>query len=203
MVLHHIAQCTGLLVEGSAALDAQRLGCGDLHVVDVVSVPDGFEDAVGEAKDQDVLDRFLTQIVVDAEDLALVKDGIDALVQIARRSQVMSKGLFDDHADEAALGVGHSMRADVFYDASEKLRRGGQIKEAIATDTFSFVDAVQLDLQSCIIRWIIELEWKITDTGDEIRKFGVAGIDAAEFDDALAHVGGELLAQRAARHSDD
>ena len=41
MVLHHVAQRAGLLVVAAAALDADRLGHRDLHVVDEVAVPDG------------------------------------------------------------------------------------------------------------------------------------------------------------------
>ena len=47
----------------------ERLGDVDLHVVDVLPVPDRLEQAVGEAEGQDVLRRLLAQEVVDAEDL--------------------------------------------------------------------------------------------------------------------------------------
>ena len=86
VVLHHVAQRAGLLVVGRAMLDAQRLGGGDLHVVDVAAVPDRLEDAVGEAQHQQVLHGLLGQVVVDAVDLPLVEDA-------PRRSSLSSRAL--------------------------------------------------------------------------------------------------------------
>ena len=61
----------GLLVEPGAALDRQLLGHVDLDVVDVLAVPDRLEQAVAEAKREDVLHRLLAEEVVDTEDLRL------------------------------------------------------------------------------------------------------------------------------------
>ena len=71
VVLDDVAQGAGGLVEAAPVLDAERLGHGDLHVVDVAAVPDRLEDGVGEAQGQDVLDRLLPQVVVDPVDLRL------------------------------------------------------------------------------------------------------------------------------------
>ena len=64
----------GRVVVAAAPLHAELLGHRDLHVVDVAPVPDRLEDAVGEAEDQDVLDRLLAEVVVDAVDLVLAQD---------------------------------------------------------------------------------------------------------------------------------
>ena len=56
----------------------ERLGHVDLDVVDVLAVPDRLEEAVGEAQGEDVLRRLLAEEVVDAEDLVLVEDLVDA-----------------------------------------------------------------------------------------------------------------------------
>ncbi len=69
VVRHHVAQRARLLVVAAARPDTHLLGHGDLHVVHVAAIPDGLEDGVGEAEDQDVLDRLLTQVVVDPVDL--------------------------------------------------------------------------------------------------------------------------------------
>ena len=76
VVLDDVAQRPGGLVEAAAVLDAELLGHGDLDVVDVAAVPDRLEDGVGEAQGQDVLDRLLAQVVVDAEDLVLVEGAV-------------------------------------------------------------------------------------------------------------------------------
>ena len=99
------------LVEAGARPDRERLGDVDLDVVDVVAVPDGLEEAVGEAQRQDVLDGLLAQEVVDAEDLLLGEDSVDGLVQGLRRREVGAEGLLHDHP--RALGqTGVAQRAD-------------------------------------------------------------------------------------------
>ena len=97
MVLHDVAHRARLFIEPPATLHAERLGHRDLHVVDEVAVPDGLEDAVREAQDEDVLDGLLAQVVVDAEDLALVEDAQDPLVELAGRGQVGPERLLDHH----------------------------------------------------------------------------------------------------------
>src|ERR1043166_2943779 len=71
VVLEHVAHHARLLVVTRAMLDAQGLRRGDLHVVDVVPVPHRLEDRVGEAEDQEVLDRLLPQVVIDPVHLGL------------------------------------------------------------------------------------------------------------------------------------
>jgi hypothetical protein len=90
----------------------------DQHVRDVLAIPDRLVDAVAEAQGQDVLHGLLPEEVVDAEDLRLVEDGVDGLVQRARRAQVRPERLLHDHArplgepgppqrpDDAAAGGG-------------------------------------------------------------------------------------------------
>ena len=51
VVLHHVADRAGLVVERAAALHAEVLGHGDLHALDVVAVPERLEEGVGEAEE--------------------------------------------------------------------------------------------------------------------------------------------------------
>ncbi len=55
MVLDYVAQSAGLLVEGTAALDAEGFGDGDLNVVNVVALPDRLKYAVGKTENEEVL----------------------------------------------------------------------------------------------------------------------------------------------------
>jgi hypothetical protein len=45
-----------VVVEIGASFDRERLGPVDLHVADVLAVPDRLEQAVGEPEGQDVVD---------------------------------------------------------------------------------------------------------------------------------------------------
>jgi hypothetical protein len=69
VVLDHVPDGAGLLVEGAPGFHADRLGGRDLDVVDGVAVPDPLDHRVGEAEDEEVLDGLLAEEVVDPEDL--------------------------------------------------------------------------------------------------------------------------------------
>ena len=83
VILDHVANRAGLLVELAAPLDAEVLGHRDLDAGDVVAVPDRLEERVREAEIQQVLHRLLAQVMVDAEDRALVEN-LDAASDSAR-----------------------------------------------------------------------------------------------------------------------
>ena len=61
VVLDDVANDAGLVVELAAALDAEALGHRDLHVLDVVPIPDRLEERVGEAEIEDVLHRLFAR----------------------------------------------------------------------------------------------------------------------------------------------
>ena len=102
MILDHVADRAGLIVESAAALDAEVFRHGDLHALDVVAVPERLQERVGEAEDEHVVHRPLAEVVVDAEDAALGKGCVQDPVELLRRRQVVSERLFDD--DASAFG---------------------------------------------------------------------------------------------------
>src|SRR5271168_4866821 len=112
MVLHHIAQRTGLLIEWPAAFNADTLSCRNLHMIDKIAVPDRLKNPVREAKDQDVLHRLLAEVVIDAEDLFLIKNLVHLVIQLPGRFQIMSERLFDDYARMALFRMRHAMVAE-------------------------------------------------------------------------------------------
>ena len=74
VVLHHVAQCAGLVVVGDAIFEADGFGHRDLHVVDMGGVPQRLVERVGKAQRHQVLHRLLAEIVVDAEDLVFAEN---------------------------------------------------------------------------------------------------------------------------------
>ena len=99
---HDVSERPDRIVEVAAVGDAEVLGHGDLHAVDVVAVPHGLEHRVREAQVEDLLEAHLAEVVVDPEDLRLV----DVLVQVGgerpSRIEVVAERLLDD--DPAVLG---------------------------------------------------------------------------------------------------
>ena len=124
----------GLLVERAAVLDADRLGHGDLHVVDVAAVPERLEDAVAEPEDQQVPDGLLAQVVVDAVDLRLAEDLADLAVQPDRRLEVVAERLLDDDPPPAAVVVlvVEPDPPELGDDLGERRRLGREVEEAVA-----------------------------------------------------------------------
>jgi len=83
VILDQVAQRARVVVVAGAAADADVLGGRDLHVGDVVAIPQRLEHAVREAKREHVLDRLLAQVVVDAKNLALREHRQDLAVELA------------------------------------------------------------------------------------------------------------------------
>ncbi len=104
VVLHHVAQGARPLVVRATALDADLLGHRDLDRVDQVGVPHRFEDRVGEAEGEDVLDRLLAEVVVDPVDLVLTENALEDACQLARGLEVGAKRLLHHDAVKAVAG---------------------------------------------------------------------------------------------------
>src|SRR5262245_14072276 len=98
MVLEHVTQATCFFVVADAVLDAQRFGCGDLHVIDVLTVPDRLDDRIGKPEREDVLDGVLPEIVIDPKDLLLVQGALDGVAETPGAAEVAPEWLFDDDA---------------------------------------------------------------------------------------------------------
>ena len=74
MVLDHIANGAGLIVESAATLHAEILRHRDLHALDVIAIPEWLHERVGESEDDHVVHRPLAEIVVDAKDRGFGED---------------------------------------------------------------------------------------------------------------------------------
>src|SRR5262249_23138043 len=70
----HRGEAPCCVVEAPAAAHGERLGHRDLHVVDVIAVPDWFEQPVCEPKHQDILHRLFPQVVVNAINLVFFQE---------------------------------------------------------------------------------------------------------------------------------
>src|SRR5579862_5570573 len=98
MVLDHIPDRSGLIVEGASPLDPEVFRHGDLDALDLVTVPERLQERVREAKEDHVMHRPLPKVMVDAEDGGLVKDCEQSAVKLLCRGPVVSERLFDNNA---------------------------------------------------------------------------------------------------------
>ena len=131
MVRHHVAQRAGLIVIAAAHLDAQRFGHRDLHMVDVTTIPDRLEDAVAEAKDQDVLNGFLPEVVINPIDLMLLHDDPESSIELTRRRQIGAERFFDNHPPPTVAFVEQSSPRQPFAHVQKLFGGDREIEEAV------------------------------------------------------------------------
>ncbi|MNP03877.1 hypothetical protein D3C76_957750 [compost metagenome] len=185
MIGHHVPQGAGVFVETATGFDADGFGGGDLHVVDVMVVPERFEQAVGEPADQDVLHGLLAQIVIDAIDLLFRHDLEQAGVQGLGGLQVGTEGFFDHHpAKRLGAFFEQAGRAETAHHFTEKAWRGGQVEHRVTCAAVG--DFRRQRLISAVVQEVA------LDVADAFGEFGphvrVKGLIA------LADFGGHLAA---------
>ena len=73
MVLHHVAQRAGAVVEIAARTHPNAFGDGDLDVGDALAPPQRLEQGIAETQRRQVLHRRLAQVVIDAQGLLLAE----------------------------------------------------------------------------------------------------------------------------------
>ncbi|MCY1242489.1 hypothetical protein D9M72_554520 [compost metagenome] len=66
-------------------------------MVDIVRVPERFEQLVRETQRQDVLDRFLAQVVVDPEHSIRREHRLHDVIKLPGGLEVVPERLLDDH----------------------------------------------------------------------------------------------------------
>ena len=123
MVLDHVAQRTCGFVVAAATSDAERLGDGDLYVIDRTGIPQRLQHGVGETCDQQVLHALLAEVVVDPEDLGFGEDLSHSVVDGPRRGEVMADRLLQDDAgplvDQTSVGQAGTDRTEKLWCAGE------------------------------------------------------------------------------------
>ena len=80
VVLHDVAKHACLFPKFAPCADAYIFADGNLHMVDMVVVPDRFKDRIAKAKDKQILYRFFAKPVVDAVDLLFFEILLKSLV---------------------------------------------------------------------------------------------------------------------------
>ena len=155
VVLDHVPHRAFMIVEGpTPPFHADCFCHGDLHVLDMFPVEERLENGVAEPEGQNVLNGFLSQVVVNAIDLVGAEKTFKGLVQFYSARQIMPKGFLDDDAGPGPvnLGVGQLVNRELFDDQREVFGVGCQIKEAIAREIEFFLQNLQVLGQALMSR---------------------------------------------------
>ena len=129
MVLDHVAQCAGRIIVRRAPFDTDRLGSSDLHALNEVGRPYGFNDRVCEAQPDDVLDGFFAQIVIDAANVVFWEILPDAIVDGFCRRTVRTNRLLEHGPRERGDQV---FGVQIFTDRTVQLWSSREIIDADA-----------------------------------------------------------------------
>src|ERR1700730_10290300 len=136
-------------------LHAQGLGYRDLHVIDIAAVPYRLENTVGKSKNEDILDGFLAEIMIDAINLLLSQHLKKLSVEIFRGLQIVAKGLFDhDPPPLSRLLTRETGAAEMIDDYRKERRCGGEVEQIIAGRTPGLGQAVE-QLPKIVISFLL------------------------------------------------
>ena len=80
MILKYISDDPSALVISRPTTNTNGFCNGNLNVIDILPVPELFENAIGKSKYQDILDRFFPQVVVNPINLVLLEDLVNYLI---------------------------------------------------------------------------------------------------------------------------
>ena len=145
VVLDHVAGCAALVVIAGAVVGADGFADGDLDVVDVFVVPDRLENRVGETHDHQVLNGFLAEIMVDAEDLLFLeifsRTALRCSADLRSRPKGFSMMMRWKPGDLSVCAC--KALAEAGDDAFENLRGGGDVEEAVAGGVVGFVEFLE------------------------------------------------------------
>jgi hypothetical protein len=116
VVLDHVPDGAGLVVEAAPVRDVERLGHRDLDALHAGPVQQRLDGRVREPDEHEAVDRFQAKPVVDAVDGVLGEVGLHGGVQLLGAGQVVTERLLDhDPAVFRAAGLG-----DALGDAAEQ-----------------------------------------------------------------------------------
>ena len=101
MILHHVTHHSSSVVIPGARANAFVLCRRNLHVINIVVVPDRLKTWIGKAEDQHVLDRLFPQVVIHTVDLFFIHHLEQLTVERACRGRIAAKRLFDNETPPA------------------------------------------------------------------------------------------------------
>src|ERR1700761_5950924 len=69
MILYHIPQCATAVIIPPTLAHTYLFGNADLNMIDIVFIPERFEDVVRKTEGHDVLHHLFSQVMIDMIDL--------------------------------------------------------------------------------------------------------------------------------------
>src|SRR5690606_15279885 len=110
---------------------AEVFGDQDVHVLDVLPIPERLEDWVAQPEDEQVLDALFAEVMVDPVNLALVEELVHERVQLLRRFEILPERLLHHDPRPSRRRV-EADGAEVLDGFVEGDGGEGEVKDAVA-----------------------------------------------------------------------
>ena len=166
MVLNHVAQRARFLIVAGSRSHAFRLTDGNLDVIDILMVPDRFENTVGKPDHHKILNRLFPEIVIDPENLRFIEHLAGHFIDLLGRGQVAPHRFFDDDS-RVGRGGGRGGRQTCLGQSLADRREGAggnaQIKDAIAGQLHRLLHFLRLGAEGGIGLRILVLSLNVKE----------------------------------------
>ncbi len=195
VILDHVPRGAGVVVISATRFDADLLRHRDLDVVDIAAIPERLVNRVCEPEVDQVLDGFLAEVVIDAEDILFGKGTLERAVQFLGALEVRAKRLLDDQAMTCAIGAaGQPGGGEVLRGLAEVLGRGRQVEEVILADLGALRQHLQLLRQAFVGLDIVQFSLEVVDARRQLLPDGVIDrLRVGELQQRLAQILAELV----------
>ena len=204
MILKHIAQSSGGFVIPRTRSDPQRLGRGNFDVFDVVPVPQRLEDAVRETCYQHVLNRLLTQIMIDTVDLFFVEITKQFAIQLHRARVIVSERFFDNQSFPSSRLTGQPRVMQRFRHRGIHKRRYGKVIKVVRVARDRLRERFEACFQPLVVGRIVRIHRMIVQIrGETFHRFVVDERSRSELFHSAGHfVTKFAVGQRCASHTE-
>ena len=132
MALDHVTHrpTTAVIITGTA-FNTVGFRMGDLHMINVMPIPQRFENQIIKAQYQQILHCFLANVMINAVNLVFAQMLFQTLLQQLGGGQIVSKGFFNHHASPTIMFTKQLFRCQTFGDGSIKFWTNGQIENDV------------------------------------------------------------------------
>ena len=126
MVLHHVTQRAGGVIESATFFDADFLGNCDLDIGNRFPAPQRLKQRVAKTQGKQILYRWFAQIMIDSENLVFGQYARHRLVDSAVRHQVVPQWFFQY---DTGVGGVEPRQSHVFAHGGEQSRGCSQVHD--------------------------------------------------------------------------
>ena len=132
--------------------------------------------------------------MIDAVDLVLLENREQFAIERARRSEIGTKRLLDDHAPPGAvLFPSQTGFAQVASDRRKARRRGRQIEQTIAPSGARPLDALEFIAERLIGARVFGRALQVSGAGEQFVRSGAVDLPRRELAQAVLQVGSERI----------